>query len=193
MNSSSIRSQIRQQRCSLDLHERQQAAAWISSEILRSPLFMKAKHIAIYLSNDGEIDLSSVFHTAWQRNKHCYLPVLNKYGKKLSFAPYTANSIMRNNRFGIPEPVVAKREFRSPHQLDLVLAPLVAFDEQGNRMGMGGGFYDRSFSFLRRQQHWQHTRLIGTAYAFQQVEQLPAQAWDVPLSGAFTENGYQAF
>ncbi|MCK4742995.1 MAG: 5-formyltetrahydrofolate cyclo-ligase [Sulfuriflexus sp.] len=193
MNSPSIRTKIRQQRRNLDLHERQQAAAWISSEILRSPLFMKAKHIAIYLSNDGEIDLSSVLHTAWQRNKRCYLPVLNKYGKKLSFAPYTANSIMRKNRFGIPEPIVTKREIISPHQLDLVLAPLVAFDEQGNRMGMGGGFYDRSFSFLRQQQHWQHTKLIGTAYAFQQVEQLPAQAWDVPLSGAFTEYGYQAF
>ena len=193
MNNKSIRSKMRQQRSRLDLHTRQQASASISSEILRSSLFMKAQHIAVYLSNDGEIDLSSVFHTAWQRGKRCYLPVLSKYGKKLSFAPYTANSVMRNNRFGIPEPIVTKREIRSPHQLDLVLAPLVAFDEQGNRIGMGGGFYDRSFGFLRRQQHWQHTRLIGAAYAFQQVEQLPAQAWDVPLSGAFTEYGYQTF
>jgi len=193
MNNKSIRSQMRQQRRNVDLHERQQAAALISNEILRSPLFMKARHIAIYLSNDGEIDLSSVFHAAWQRGKHCYLPVLSRYGKKLSFAPYTADSFMKNNRFGIPEPVVTKREIRSPHQIDLVLAPMVAFDEHGNRMGMGGGYYDRSFGFLRRQQHWQHTRFIGTGYAFQQVTQLPAQIWDVPLDGAFTECGYQGF
>jgi len=193
MNTKAIRTQIRQQRRDLAPDERQQASAWICSEILRSRLFMKAQHIALYLSNDGEIDLSPLFHIAWQRGKHCYLPILNKYGKKLSFVPYTKNSVMQNNRFGIPEPIVAKSDILNPHQLDLVLTPLVAFDEQGNRIGMGGGYYDRSFHFLRRQPAWQHTRLIGTAYAFQQVRQLPAQAWDVPLMGAFTEYGYQGF
>jgi len=193
MSNQSIRAQMRQHRRNLDDRERQQLSAAISREILRSPLFMRAKHIALYLSNDGEIDLSAIFHTAWQRGKNCYLPVLTKYGKKLSFAPYTQHSIMRANRFGIPEPAVTKRALFDPHQLDLVLAPLVAFDEQGNRIGMGGGYYDRSFSFLRRQQHWQHTRFIGTAYAFQQVAQLHAKPWDVHLSGVFTEYGYQGF
>ena len=193
MSNELIRAQMRQQRRGINLYERQQASASISNNIIRSSAFMKARHIALYLSNDGEIDLSSIFHTAWQRGKHCYLPVLNKYGKKLSFAPYTANSIMRNNRFGIPEPVVTNRELKDPHQLELVLAPLVAFDAVGNRAGMGGGYYDRSFCFLRRQKPWQRTRFIGTAYAFQEVKHLTKQAWDVPLYGAFTEKDYFIF
>jgi len=193
MNDESIRAQMRQQRRNVNLFERQLASASISNKIIRSSAFMKAQHIALYLSNDGEIDLSSIFHTAWQRGKHCYLPVLNKYGKKLSFAPYTANSIMRSNRFGIPEPMVTNRELKDPHQLELVLAPLVAFDGMGNRVGMGGGYYDRSFSFLRRQQPWQRTRFIGTAYAFQQVDHITGQTWDVPLYGAFTEEDYLIF
>ena len=193
MNNKSIRIQMRQRRSSLDDIERLQASASICAGITNSPYFMRARHIALYLSNDGEIDISPVIHAIWQRNKCCYLPVLNKYGKKLSFAPYTAGSVLHNNRFGIPEPMVSKREILTPHQLDLVLTPLVAFDKQGNRIGMGGGYYDRSFAFLRRRQHLKRPHLMGIGYHFQQVEKLPKETWDVPLFGAFTENGYQAF
>ncbi len=190
MNNNDIRKKIRQQRNSLTSEQRLQASISISENIVSSPLFMRAKHIAVYLSHDGEIDISSIFQTAWQRGKHCYLPVLRPHGKKLSFAPYTPESIMRNNRYGIAEPVVSKRALLTPQQLNLVLAPLVAFDKNGNRIGMGGGYYDRSFAFLRRQQHYKQVKLCGTGFSFQQIEDIEKQDWDVPLCGAFTDEGF---
>ncbi len=191
MNNNAIRKKIREQRRLLPHEQRLEASIAISDVITNSPLFMRAKHIALYLSNDGEIDISPVFQTAWQRGKHCYLPVLNPYGKKLSFALYTPDSVMRNNRYGIPEPVVNKRALLTPQQLNLVLTPLVAFDHAGNRIGMGGGYYDRSFAFLRRQQNYKQPRLCGTGFDFQQVEGIKKQDWDVPLFGVFTDRAFK--
>jgi 5-formyltetrahydrofolate cyclo-ligase len=77
--------------------------------------------------------------------------------------------------------------------LDLILTPLVAFDDQGNRLGMGGGFYDRTLAYLGRRKHWKKPRLIGTAHAFQQVARLPHESWDVPLHGVVTEKALLSF
>ncbi len=190
MNNDDIRKKIRQQRQQLTQEQRLEASAAICDAIINSSLFMRAKHIALYLSHDGEIDISPLCQVAWQRKKHCYLPVLNHFGKTLSFAPYTADSTMRDNRFGIPEPVVNKHTLLSPQQLNLVLTPLVAFDRNGNRIGMGGGYYDRSFAFLRRQQRYKQPRLCGTGFNFQCVSEIQAQDWDVPLHGVFTDHGF---
>ncbi len=126
---------------------------------------------------------------AWQLGKQIYLPVLNlRFHKRLWFAAYRDGDPLQPNRFGIPEPVVPFGQLRHPMQLDLVLTPLVAFDGQGNRLGMGGGFYDRSFAFLHHRNHWRRPHLLGTAHHFQQCTQpLPAQSWDVPLSGISTD------
>jgi len=193
MNNKDIRKKIREQRQQLSHDERLQASIHISEAIASSPLFMRAKQIALYLSNDGEIDISPVFKTAWQRGKRCYLPVLTPIGKKLLFAPYAPDSVMKNNRFGIPEPVVNKRTLLTPQQLNLVLTPLVAFDPKGNRIGMGGGYYDRSFAFLRRQQHYKQPRFCGTGFHFQEITEIKYQEWDVPLFGAFTDQGFKKF
>ncbi len=97
---------------------------------------------------------------------------------------------MVRNRFGIPEP--AEGPFRDPERLEIVLTPLVAFSTNGMRLGMGAGFYDRAFAFLRRDPEagpW----LVGVAYALQQVDSLPADPWDVPLAAVLTERGLQVF
>ena len=193
MNNPTIRKKIREQRGKLSNEQRLEASIAVSEAITNNPLFMRARNIALYLSHDGEIDISPIFQVAWQRGKHCYLPVLSTQGKKLAFAPYTPDSVMRNNRYGIPEPVVSKRALLTPQQLSLVLTPLVAFDAQGNRVGMGGGYYDRTFAFLRRQQHYKQTRLCGIGFNFQQVDAIEKQDWDVPLFGAFTNEGFVKF
>jgi len=190
MNNQTIRKKVRARRNALSHEQRLEASIAVSDAIVNDPLFMRARNIALYLSNDGEIDISPVFQTAWQRGKRCYLPVLIPYGKKLSFAPYTPHSSMRNNQFGIPEPVVNKRELLSAQQLNLVLTPLVAFDTHGNRIGMGGGYYDRTFAFLRRQQQFKKTKLCGIGFDFQQVNDIEEQHWDVPLLGVYTDKGF---
>jgi len=141
------------------------------------------------------MDVTPLIALAWAYRKQCYLPVLGlRNSRKMWFAPYQPDTLLINNRFGIPEPQHknSARLFKA-QSLDLILMPLVAFDNKGHRLGMGGGFYDRTLQFLLQRQQWSKPRLIGTAYAFQEVPQLDNEPWDVPLHGIATENGLQRF
>jgi len=91
------------------------------------------------------------------------------------------------NRFGIPEPPLKHRHIRMPWGLELILLPLVAFDSDCNRLGMGGGFYDRTLAYLRHRCCWRRPRLIGVAHECQRVEGLPVNEWDVALDAVITE------
>ncbi|MDZ7803844.1 5-formyltetrahydrofolate cyclo-ligase [Thiohalophilus sp.] len=191
----SLRFSMRDKRRALSADERREASLSLSEQLAAHRLFHLAQRIAFYLPNDGEIDLTWLLEYAWQRNKQCYLPVLGpRNSRRMWFLPYHPDTQLIPNRFGIPEPAHSRRDrLFSPMSLDLVLMPLVAFDHQGNRVGMGGGFYDRTFGFRRYRRHWQRPWLVGTAYAFQQVEQIDSAIWDVPLDGIATEQGLLRF
>lgn len=191
-----IRRHMRQQRRSLSPRERRQHAANLLTTLKKQLWFHRARHIALYLANDGEMDPQPVIDHCWAQGKTVYLPVLHPVRKnRLWFTEYRPDTPMCKNRFGIPEPVHPHTRKHHAWSLDLVLMPLVAFDGKGNRLGMGGGFYDRTFERLnshlkKRQSHFSgQCRLIGLAYDFQQVEQLPHQHWDVPLYGIATNRG----
>lgn len=185
---------MRARRRTLDHDERRLASLRVTEAIVASRLFRQSRHIALYLANDGELDLDPLVELALHRGKRLYLPVLSpQRTNHLLFAPYHHHSLLLENRFGIPEPLVSPRQLVAPRRLDLVLTPLVAFDTQGNRLGMGGGFYDRSFAFLHHRRSWRKPQLLGVAYEFQQLPQLPHQEWDVPLSGIATETGITLF
>ena len=189
-----LRKELRQQRRALTAQQQQAAATALDRVLGRQPLFLRSQHIAIYLPNDGEMDLSPLLQRALAMGKKCYLPVLSPlYHNRLWFAPYHSDSRLSLNRFGIPEPDCNHRQMRPVWALDLILTPLVAFDTQGNRLGMGGGFYDRTLAYLNRRQHWRKPRLLGTAHAFQQVAQLPCESWDIPLQGVVTEKELLSF
>lgn len=189
MDTKALRQQIRKQRRALADAEREQASFAVCERIAASQHFKKSQHIAFYLSNDGEIDLNLLIEHAWQQGKHCYLPVLAEPNtKRLWFIPYYPDSKLRNNRFGIPEPVhSAKARIRKTLSLDLILMPLVAFDLQGNRLGMGGGFYDRSLAFLQHRRYWHKPNLVGIAYEFQKQNKLQQNHWDIPLDAIATD------
>ena len=91
------------------------------------------------------------------------------------------------NRFGIPEPSLRQHRIALPWALDVILVPLVGFDSACRRLGMGGGFYDRTLGFLRHRTHWRRPTLIGLAHECQRVAELEAQPWDVPLDMVVTE------
>ncbi len=183
-----LRRELRQQRRALTAQQQQSAAQALDRVLGCHSLFLRSQHIAIYLPNDGEMDLTPLLQRALAMGKKCYLPVLSPiYHNRLWFAPYHAQSKLSLNRFGIPEPAANWSQMRPVWTLDLILTPLVAFDNQGNRLGMGGGFYDRTLAYLNRRRHWRKPRLLGTAHAFQQVEQLPCESWDIPLQGVVTE------
>lgn len=189
MDSKALRQQIRQQRHALSDSEREYAAFLLCERIAASRAFQKSKHIAFYLTNDGEIDLSLLIKHAWQQGKQCYLPVLAEPNtQRLWFIPYTPDTKLKNNRFGIPEPIHSyKTRLRKTLSLDLILMPLVAFDQQGNRVGMGGGFYDRTLAFLRQRKYWHKPNLLGVAYEFQKQKKLETNPWDIPLQAIATE------
>lgn len=137
------------------------------------------------------MDLSPLISRLWSMGKRTYLPGL--HGQELWFLPYTRYTPLCRNRFGIPEPDAPPRSRCLRQALDLVLMPLVAFDESGNRLGMGGGYYDRTFAYLLNRRRWRRPMLLGVAYEFQCVESLPTRHWDVPLDGVVTDKRVRLF
>ena len=185
------RQRIRQQRRQLTHQQRKQYALEVTEHVIHSSVFRNSQHIAAYLPVQGELDPKLIIKAAWERRKKIYLPVLTPFNdNKLWFIRYEPSTRMFNNRFGIPEPIVKHRQRLSVRSLDLVLMPLVGFDLQGHRLGMGGGFYDRSFAFLLNRRHLQKPRLIGLAYDFQKISQLTPENWDVPLDAIATPSQY---
>ncbi len=187
MNKSEIRRQMRARRRALSLPERWRAARGLCRVLRVAPVFMRARRIGLYLANDGELDPQVLMALAWRRRKQVFLPVLqHKPFQRMRFAPYLPGDELVPNRYGIPEPCW---DAAVPGRcLDLVLMPLVAFDAAGNRLGMGGGYYDRSFAYLRRRRHWRRPVLLGVGYDFQQHPALPGDVWDVPMDGVVTES-----
>lgn len=153
-------------------------------------------NIALFLSQDGELKTQSAIDYLWHNTEHrVFLPALEtKPDLHMAFVEYQETTLMINNQFGIPEPQAPLDKHLTGQQMDIVLMPLVGFDLQGNRMGMGGGYYDRSFAFKRLPQYSANPPLlIGWAHSCQQASQLPNEPWDVPLDGIITEQGFKSF
>lgn len=187
-----LRRRLRAQRTRLSSEERTAAAHDLCDHAVSTRLFLACRRIACYLPNNGEIDPRPIIERIQRMNKTCYLPVLSRLGHdRLWFAAYTPGVALKPNRFGIPEPDVPSAQLVRARELDLILMPLVAVDRDGNRLGMGGGFYDRSLEFLRHRTRWHKPHLLGLAYDFQRLEneRLPVQPWDIPLAGVITDRG----
>ena len=185
-----IRKQIRQARQQLSSAQQQQAAQALSQQFLNLPELLNSQHIAVYLHNDGEIATTELINSLWQLGKSVYLPVLHPFTSGyLLFQHYQPNTLLTSNKYGIAEPILSCQDIKVVAELDLILTPLVAFDAQGQRMGMGGGFYDRTFE----DQPLAQRRMIGLAHDCQQVACIPTEAWDVPLPMVLTPSAVFRF
>jgi 5-formyltetrahydrofolate cyclo-ligase len=111
----------------------------------------------------------------------------------MRFAAYQPGMRMALNRFSIAEPALPRAELLAAECLDLIIMPLVGFDAGGNRLGMGGGFYDRTLAFLQHRGRWRRPLLFGLAYEFQRVDGLQPRCWDVPLDGVITDRYLRYF
>src|SRR5690606_33320853 len=161
---STLRRQLRAARRSLSPQQQHQASQQLWRQLAQHPLFRRSRHIAFYLANDGEIDPSVLMAHARRLGKHCYLPVITGWpADRMHFQRLVPGQRWVSNRFGIREPLIDPGLQARPWRLDLILMPLVGFDENGNRLGMGGGFYDRTFAFRRRRQPWTGPRLLRLA------------------------------
>ena len=186
-----LRRLLRKARSALDAPAQRRAAQDLYRQLSHHPRFRRARHIALYLPNDGEIDPRPLLRAAQRRGKATYLPVLNHWPRsKMVFQRVRAHEKMIPNRFRIPEPKRSRAQQRKIWALDLILLPLVGFDRHGGRLGMGGGFYDRSLGYRDMRTNWHKPTLLGLAHECQQVDRLTMASWDVPLEATVTDKGW---
>ena len=178
-----LRRELRARRRELPAAQRIAAADSLAQQLLALPFFPREGYVAGYWAMDGEIALH-----AWQLRlpRGCVycLPVLAD-DELLRFAPWRPGDALVTNRFGIPEPDVEPSSALPASDMAFVAMPLVGFDAHGTRLGMGGGWYDRSFAFRRESPAppW----LVGVGFESQRVDMLDVQDWDVKPDAICTE------
>lgn len=192
MTAPNLRALIRQQRRLLCSQIQLEHAHSVLLHFTNSTLALKTKRAAFYIATDGELDPLPLCEWLIAKGRTSYLPVLHPFlRKRLLFCEYKENKELIYNQFGILEPNLRMHEPASINSLDTIFLPLVAFDNNGTRLGMGGGYYDRTLSRLRFS--CKRPRFIGLAHSMQCVPTLSRQSWDIPLDGVITESGLRYF
>ena len=191
MDKPSLRREMRARRRALSAAEAQAASQRLRKLALHHRLLRHAR-IGFYLPLSEEIDLLPLLNSALWADRACFLPVVpQRQARRLWFSRIGPSDAWYRNRFGIYEH--GSRDRVRAQQLDILFVPLVAFDAQGNRLGMGGGFYDASLAYLCHRRVFRKPKLIGVAYDFQRVASLPCEDWDVPLQAVLTDRALYRF
>jgi 5-formyltetrahydrofolate cyclo-ligase len=186
-----IRRVMRQQRRALTAEQRHDAALAARDALASSRLLRRGSRVALYLSVRGELDTAPIISLARQRACKLHVPVIDRpRAGDMMFAPLSEALCL--NRVGILEPQ-KQVALVSGRLLDLVFVPIVAFGPHGERLGTGGGYYDRAFAYLLRRHRWVKPQLVGLAYHWQLASELVAHHWDVPLSAVVTDEGVMHF
>jgi 5-formyltetrahydrofolate cyclo-ligase len=168
----------------MDPAQRADASRRICNHFLTSRHFLRSQVIACYLSSWDEVDTSEIIERAWRAKKRIFVPVLREQGE-MSFCEIRPHTKLTRNCYGLWEPPLSNT--LDPARLETVVTPLVAFDEDWNRIGMGSGYFDRAFDFLRTRQNWLRPKLIGLAFECQKVEKIVPNPWDIRLYHVFSE------
>jgi len=177
-----IRQQMRKIRSALPAYQQSIASSALTKKVLdQIPTIHHAGRIAFYLNQDGEIDLGPLMNHCYKQGRKCFLPVLDSTREyELKFAEWTPDSAMSKNKYGIAEPVVPALQLRTASEMHLIFMPLVAFDASGQRLGMGGGYYDRSLAACSNSSDvTAKPLLVATGHDFQFVPMLPQESWDI--------------
>eukprot|EP01026_Neomeris_dumetosa_P051886 TRINITY_DN4574_c0_g3_i1.p1 TRINITY_DN4574_c0_g3~~TRINITY_DN4574_c0_g3_i1.p1 ORF type:complete len:265 (+),score=-1.19 TRINITY_DN4574_c0_g3_i1:145-939(+) len=183
LNKFNLRQILRKKRRTLSLIEQHRASQKLFFNITNKQFFINAKNIGFYFANDGEISPAKLFLLAHKKNKKCFFPKLTQ-NDKMEFRLFSNKQNLKANKYGIQEPTLNCPTIDS-HMLDLVFVPLVGFDKNGNRLGMGGGYYDRTFSFRKKIRG--KPILVGLAHNCQEVDRLDTENWDVAMDFIATD------
>ena len=146
-------------------------------------LLTSAKVVAGYRAHGAEIDPWLLIQAFAKAGARIALPAAVSLDAPLVFRAYADGDALASDAAGVPSPI-AEAAILEP---DLVITPLLAFDNRGARMGQGGGHYDRTLAALRARSP---VFVLGLAYAAQQVARIPAEPHDQPLDAILTEKGY---
>ncbi|MDE0243949.1 MAG: 5-formyltetrahydrofolate cyclo-ligase [Gammaproteobacteria bacterium] len=186
-----MRSSLRKKRSLLSASQREEAAESCALLARTLPALQRARCIAAYMAHRGEMSCEPIIEWALGRGVNVLLPVV--VGRHMRFAPFDPGDTLAPNRWGILEPEWRPASWVSARRPNVVLLPLVAFDSGGNRLGQGGGYYDRAFAFRNTAKNWRRPLLVGLGYDFQQLGQLNAKPTDVPVDAVVTERQIHEF
>lgn len=190
---SQIRSDMREARRSIGSEQQILAAKKLQTHILEDISFANATTIAFYQAFDGEINPAHAMQAALEQGKRCFLPVIDFAREHMTFVEYKTEASLAENAFGILEPQLYPNDALAPEHIDLIFMPLVAFDLNGTRLGMGKGYYDKKLAYLLKKSSeksltsGKFPTLIGLAHECQRVEKLERAEWDVPLDKIITD------
>ena len=184
------RAALRRLRRAVSTSERQRAARAIGRYLAATHWLRPGTRVGIYAALAEEIDTRLLIALARSRGCELLLPRITAMrSRRMTFTPIGPRH--RLNALGIPEPASTHRV--AAQWLHVILIPLVGFDAQGNRLGMGAGFYDRALAFRRYRRTWRGPRLVGLAYAIQKLPHIAVQPHDIPLDAVLTEHGMHTF
>ena len=181
-----LRARIKQKREQLSSENVDQLGDAIFRNLLDSNILEDKSRIAIYYSVNNEVATMQIIKHLWTKDKELFLPIIKS--NQLVFGSYKSGDNLSNNKFDIPEPTTQREELITADVLDLVIVPLVAFDSDCNRLGMGGGYYDRALAFKKTSSKTSSPLLIGLAYELQKVNILEMNSWDIPMDGIISES-----
>ena len=172
-------------RRNMDPGDRAIASELICKRVIHSGIFFSSHAIGCYFPTPDEVDTRSIIERGWRANKRIFVPVLRKR-RQMSFREIRPDTVLERNSYGVWEPTTG--DIISPRKLDIAIAPTVAFDDDNNRVGMGGGYFDRCFAYLRHRKNWLRPKLIGVAFQCQKVEKISPNAWDIRLYRVFSDD-----
>lgn len=180
LSNAQIRHQVRTRRQSLTPSAQSLATKDLLLKFKSLPNIDQITHIALYLAQDGELSPNLVIDWLWKQGKSVYLPVIHPFSKgQLLFLHYAPETKLIANKYNILEPALRCSNICPLDRLDMICTPLVAFDAQGHRIGMGGGYYDRTFAHFKGKK-------LGLAHDCQQVTQISPSPWDQDLDFILT-------
>lgn len=179
-----MRRDARHRRDTMPEPDRVGASGRIADRVTHMPIFVRSRLIACYLSTGSEVDTSAIILRAWRMKKRIFVPD-TRGGSKLTFREIHPDSEFANGPFGIQEPIGGS--VLAASLFDLVIVPVVAFDSDHHRIGMGGGYYDRTFSFLRHRKSFLKPKLVGVAFDCQKVDKIAPNPWDIRLFRIITQ------
>jgi 5-formyltetrahydrofolate cyclo-ligase len=191
-----LRRRLREKRRNVTVAHLKEASDFVVKTLLQWPEFIQSQTIALYCSQENEIDLFPLIQLSLKMQKAIYLPVLNKVQHQwtMEFHAYKKDDVLRLNQFNILEPAIFSPKTKiHPSKLDLVLVPLVGFDKVGYRLGRGGGYYDRAFNFCMGASIQNAPLLVGVAYEFQRIDAIKAEKHDITLDRVVTERNIHYF
>ncbi|WP_264435818.1 5-formyltetrahydrofolate cyclo-ligase [Coxiella endosymbiont of Dermacentor marginatus] len=187
-----LRVLMRHRRNVLSLQEQTYVAQAVCNNTITLHSFKASQNLAFYRAYDGEVSIDNILIKSQKMGKNCYLPVLHSHQQRLNFYSYLLENPLIQNRFNIEEPNISRENPTSLADLDLIFLPLVAFDEKGNRLGYGAGYYDRTLAPLKGKDS-KNPLLVGIAYEFQKIDKIPFGKWDIPLNLVITEKTIYQF